>query len=55
MDIKISIDKRIEDLELKRKEYIEKGDMPFANQMWARLEELKSLKSKFTDKDGNWK
>lgn len=48
------IDSRINELESTRKSYLKKGDLKFATQIWARLEELKFLKKRFIDKDGNW-
>ncbi len=52
--VKNVIDSRINALELTRKTYLEKEDLKFAAQIWARLEELKALKKQFTDKNGNW-
>lgn len=49
------IDQRIAELEKLRVHYLEKKDFAFANSTWARLDELKNLKSKFTDREGNWK
>lgn len=41
-------------LEELRVQYLQAKDTPFANSTWARLEELRSLKKQYTDKDGNW-
>lgn len=53
-NIKEVIELRIKTLEKQREEFIKKGDIPFSNSTWARLEEMKALKKSFTDKSGNW-
>lgn len=54
MPITEKIDKRIEELTKKRSEFLKRNLTDFANQTWARIEELKSLKNSYTDRDGNW-
>jgi hypothetical protein len=56
MKITEKIDERIEELTNKRRFYINiKRDIQFANEIWSRIEELRQLKSLYTDKEGNWK
>ncbi|WP_144028226.1 hypothetical protein [Paenibacillus ferrarius] len=54
MSITEFVDERILDLEDKRKQYIVDDMFVFANQMWARIQELKALKIKYSDKHGDW-
>jgi hypothetical protein len=52
LSITEAIDKRISNLIILRGQAIVQKDTNAANQFWARLEELKSLKAKFSDKSG---
>ena len=52
MDILKVLDDRIQELELTRNEFLQLKEINAANQMWARIEELKSFKSKLNN--GRW-
>jgi hypothetical protein len=54
MTITETIDNRIKKLTSLRQQSINNKDFITSNQLWARLEELKSLKVRFVDRDGNW-
>lgn len=44
------IDERLETLEATRKEFLKQKSSVSANQMWARMEELKKLQKEIEDK-----
>lgn len=54
MAIAQEIDKRIEKLIEIKNIAFQKGDIRTYNQLWSRIDELKALKAKFTDREGNW-
>ncbi|WP_186445736.1 hypothetical protein [Paenibacillus cremeus] len=54
MSVTEYVDKRMDQLKQLRLTSIRNEDAFQNSQVWARIDELKKLKEKFSDKEGNW-